>query len=112
MNKEDFLNKCKTIGVDSIGPLENELDEEGFIVILKDHTSVYIIFRNEYGDSWLEYESNVHYNDRWKNIKILTPEETKEFYKRILETLKEKYSTPNFEWWLSSYAEDKTDKHE
>jgi len=65
MDKDDFLDKCKSIGVLDIKPTENGHDD-GFKVVFKDGSGVYILFRQEYGDAWMEYETEEHFIERWK----------------------------------------------
>ncbi len=103
MTKEDFLNECSEKGVSEIVSVGNPYDD-GVKVIFSDKTEAYILFRNEYGDAWMEYETGAHFKERWKNIKILTEEEAREYSKRALMAMKDKYSDENFkmlnEWLL------------
>ncbi len=106
MSKDDFLEKCRLIGVDSIEPIDNDYDD-GFKVVFKDKSAAYIIHRNEYGDNWMEYETDEHFIERWKNTKILTPYEAHEFNRKAVETIKEKYSEPNFSLLMEHIFPDK-----
>lgn len=100
MFNECFLNQCKSVGVESICELPNN-SEEGVRVNMKDGSYWCIIFHQQYGEAWIDYEEGSHYEERWKNIKILTPEESAEYNKRVLQTMIDKYSEPNFSIFLS-----------
>lgn len=103
MDKDEFLGKCKTIGVDSITDIGNDSDE-GFKVNFLNGTTVYVLFRDEYGDAWMEYETEEHFVERWKNTHIMTPEESMEFNKRMMQSMKDKYSEPNFSIFMENFA--------
>lgn len=106
MLKYDFLDKCKSVGVEAIEPIENDHDN-GFKVVLKDGSCVYVIFREEYGDAWMEYETGEHFEERWRNTKILTDEESEEFFKKTLDSIKQKYSDPYFKLFMEALMPEK-----
>lgn len=106
MDKDCFLEKCGLIGVDSIVKIDNDYDE-GFKVVFKDKSAIYVLFRDEYGDSWMEYETEEHFIERWKNTHILTDEELLEYNKKTLKSLKDKYSNKNFGMFMDLFNEQK-----
>ena len=94
MDNDEFLKLCSTIGVSAIQPPNHK--EEGFRVVFKNGYVVYVLFKQEYGESWMDYETEEKYNDRWNNIKTLSDEEYEQYNEKILETMKNKYSSENF----------------
>jgi len=101
---DDFILICKEIGVSEIKETGNEYDE-GFRVVLKNGKSVYVTFHQQYGDAWLDFETDKEFENRWANCKILSAEETEEFNLRTLEAIKKKYSSPNFEFFLNNFLQ-------
>lgn len=92
MNKEDFLQKCAIIGVDSIVPLEKGIIRDGFKVVFKDKVSIYVLLEYDYDSSYIEYKTEEQIN-KYFNIKSdFLIRDLNESADRIIEEMKNKYS--------------------